>query len=296
MTTTAVDRLLERVGAGENLSPAEVGELASADILSVGMLADSMRRRLRGTQVSYVRVASCSYDASFADSVPLVAREVRVTGEPATIAVAESAVRSARAVAGERTVSAFSWLDVERLAAAANSPAGTVLDVLRAAGLDALAEFPLDVVDEAPRAMEALVHAGFRQIRLTIQSAPASERTDLLLAAAALQEEFAAIQAVNPLPTVLHPGRPTTGYEDVRAVAIARLAAPNIPTIQVDWTRYGPKLAQVALTFGADDFDNVTASDDAPDGRRRAPLEEVRRNIEAAGFTQVERDVRFSLV
>jgi 2-iminoacetate synthase ThiH len=79
-------------------------------------------------------------------------------------------------------------------------------------------------------------------------------------------------------------------------VALARLAAPNIPTIQVDWTRYGPKLAQVALTFGADDLDNVTASDDAPDGHRRAPLEEVRRNIEAAGFTAAERDGRFSLV
>ena len=69
--------------------------------------------------------------------------------------------------------------------------------------------------------------------------------------------------------------RPTTGYEDVKMVAIARLAAPNIPTIQVDWQRYGPKLAQVALTFGADDVDGVSASDEAPEGRRRAPLEEI---------------------
>ena len=75
---------------------------------------------------------------------------------------------------------------------------------------------------------------------------------------------------------------------------MARLAAPNIPTIQVDWSRYGPKLAQVALTFGADDLDGVTAADEAPDGRRRAPLEEVRRNIEAAGFSPAERDGRFN--
>ena len=60
----------------------------------------------------------------------------------------------------------------------------------------------------------------------------------------------------------------------------------------MDWQRYGPKLAQVALTFGADDLDNVSPVDDAPEGRRRAPLEEVRRNIEAAGFTPVERDGR----
>ena len=59
-------------------------------------------------------------------------------------------------------------------------------------------------------------------------------------------------------------------------VALARLAAPNIPSIQVDWRRYGPKLAQVALTFGADDIDGDLASDEAPEGRRRAPLEEIR--------------------
>ena len=58
--------------------------------------------------------------------------------------------------------------------------------------------------------------------------------------------------------------RPTTGYEDVKMVALARLAAPNVPSIQVDWRRYGPKLAQVALTFGADDVDGVSPSDDAP--------------------------------
>ena len=68
--------------------------------------------------------------------------------------------------------------------------------------------------------------------------------------------------------------------------------APNVPSIQVDWQRYGPKLAQVALTFGADDIDGISASDAAPEGRRRAPLEEIRRNIEAAGGEAVERGGR----
>jgi len=64
----------------------------------------------------------------------------------------------------------------------------------------------------------------------------------------------------------------------------------------VDWRRYGPKLAQVALTFGADDLDAVSAAAEAPDGPRRAPMEELRRNIEAAGLTPAERDGRFNLV
>ena len=52
----------------------------------------------------------------------------------------------------------------------------------------------------------------------------------------------------------------------------------------------------MALTFGADDIDGVSASDEAPEGRRRAPLEEIRRNIEAAGFEPVERSGRFAAV
>jgi len=171
-----------------------------------------------------------------------------------------------------------------------------VLGGLRSAGLDALAEIPLDRIDNHAKAVEALVSAGFNQLRLTIANAKADVRTTLFVAAAALQEEFAAIRSINPLPMTLEALRPTTGYDDVKSVAMARLAAPNIPTIQVDWLRYGPKLAQVALTFGADDIDNVTASDEMPDGRRRAPLEDVRRNIQAAGLDASERDGRFAVV
>ena len=74
-----------------------------------------------------------------------------------------------------------------------------------------------------------------------------------------------------------------------RAVALARLALPSVKNIQVDWAQYGPKLAQVALTFGANDLDRVSTSDDASLGKRRTSVEDVRRNIAAAGFTPVER-------
>ena len=76
-------------------------------------------------------------------------------------------------------------------------------------------------------------------------------------------------------------------------MALARLVCDTVPSIQVDWSLYGPKLAQVALTVGADDVDGVSAEDDSPEGRRRAPLEEIRRNIVAAGQQPVERNGRF---
>jgi 2-iminoacetate synthase ThiH len=64
----------------------------------------------------------------------------------------------------------------------------------------------------------------------------------------------------------------------------------------VDWRAYGPKLAQVALIFGADDIDNVSPVDDVAEGRRRAPLEEIRRNIRAASLEPAERDGRFVIL
>ena len=294
-TSSTFDLLMERVGTGERLDSEDLAQLAaSPDILQLGMLADTVRRRLHGGLVTYVRVAVCPFDTSFTDAVPLIAREVRVTGSPESLEIAAAAVEAARAVAGERTVSAFSWVDVERLAASAD--VSHVLERLRSAGLDGLAEVPLDRIGDHSKALDALVSTGYTQIRLTIDKASADARAKLFIAAADLQEKFPAIRSINPLPTTLDALRPTTGYDDVKSVAIARLAAPNIPTVQVDWFRYGPKLAQVALTFGADDVDNVSPSDEAPDGRRRAPLEEVRRNIQAAGLEPAERDGRFSLV
>lgn len=295
--SSTFDLLIERVTAGERLAAPEIAELAAApDLLPLGMLADALRRRLHGTQVTYLRVASCACDESFAGAIPPAAREVRITGTPSTLNVAVTAVESAKAVAGDRTVSGFTWADIERLASIDGGPLSRVLETLRRAGLDALTEVPLDASTGAARLVGSLADAGFRQLRLTIEKAPAADRRALIEHAAALQEQYGCIQAVNPLPALLHAFRPTTGYDDVKAVAIARLAAPNIPTIQVDWLRYGPKMAQVALTFGADDLDSVTADDAAPDGRRRAPLEEVRRNIEAAGLSPAERDGRFNVV
>ena len=293
-TIEAFDRLMARVTSGERLDADDLAQLASTpDILQLGMLADTVRRKLHGPQVTYLRVALCAFDTSMSEHVTPLAREIRLTGKPDSLDVAVTAVETARALAGDRAVSGFSWADVERIGGADVPKA---LGRLRSAGLDAIADLPLDRIADPAAAVDALSSAGFQRLRLTIDKAPADARTALLVRAAELQDQFACIQAVSPLPMTLDSLRPTTGYTDVKSIAIARLAAPNIPTVQVDWLRYGPKLAQVALTFGADDVDNVTPSDEAPLGHRRAPLEEVRRNIEAAGLEPSERDGHFSLV
>jgi hypothetical protein len=295
-TASTFESLMDRVNAGERLTPAEIGQLAATpDILPLGMLADGLRRRLHDTRVTYLRVATCAFDESFAEKVLPVSREVRLTGTPDSLELAVTAVTAARAVAGERAVSGFSWPVIEALSRD-DGTVSRVLEELRQAGLDAIAQLSLDDMSNPVAAIERVVAAGFGRLRLTIGKAPAAERAKLFLLASDLQQRLECIRAINPLPLSLNAFRPTTGYDDVKMVAIARLAAPNIDTVQVDWMRYGPKLAQVALTFGADDLDAVDQSDDAPDGQRRAPLEEVRRNIEAAGFIPTERDGRFAVV
>lgn len=288
------DALLERVSAGERLSADDIHDLAATpDILSIGMLADVLRRRLHDTRTTFLRVAECALEDPSLELAQVKAQEVRITGSPAQLADAMRAVEVIKSQ-GHRTVSAFTWSDVERMASGASIAA--VLKQLRGAGLDSVSVLPLDGQVDPALIVNELAAAGFTELRLTVDKAPADSRAGLLLRAAELQDRVGCIQAISPLPMTLSTFRPTTGYDDVKMVAIARLAAPNIPTVQVDWRRYGPKLAQVALTFGADDIDGVSASDEAPEGRRRAPLEEITRNIQAAGFEPVERTGRFTAI
>jgi aminodeoxyfutalosine synthase len=290
-TSDAFDLYSERIAAGEALSADEILALAaSSDILPLGMLADTLKRRLHGTRVTFLRVSTCAFDAPLTPALQPAARELRLTGAPASLNDALQAVAAARAAAGTRTLSAFGWADIERIA---GSDVTGALEQLRSAGLDAVAELPLDITPDPGSALEHLTTAGFQQARLTLHKSPAGGRSDLFLNAGLLRSRFPIVKSINPLPLALSAFRPTTGYDDVKMVALARVAAPAIPHVSVDWSRYGPKLAQVALSFGADDVDGVSASDEAPEGRRRAALEEIRRNIEAAGFQAVERDGRF---
>lgn len=52
-------------------------------------------------------------------------------------------------------------------------------------------------------------------------------------------------------------GTATTGYEDLRAIAVGRLFLDNIPHIKTHWPMVTPFLSQVALSFGCDDVEGT---------------------------------------
>jgi aminodeoxyfutalosine synthase len=194
---------------------------------------------------------------------------------------------------GRVPLSGFSLHDLEHLSAVERITLRELLEGLQGAGLELVADAPLDRLQNPCRAVEEVNIAGLTLARLTIHRLPEVDGSALLKAARELQRGAGVIRAFAPLPRRLNPAAPTTGFDDVRRIALARLFVENIPSIQVDWSLYGPKLAQVALTVGADDVDGVSAVDSMSEGRRRAPLEEIRRNIRSAGFEPVERNGRF---
>lgn len=272
--------IADRARANEALTGAELDELATADLLSLGMLADEVRRARVGDIVTFVRVAEAASTAGAAGA------EVRIASLPATLPEAIAAIEQAKVVAAGSAVTGFSLADV------VERGWGDLVDVLgqlKRAGLGAIVEAPLDRLADPEAALQACQDAGLTVRCLSLQKSNAEGRTHMLLQARALVARFPWLTTIAPLSREQSIAVPTTGYDDVRAVALARLALPSVPTVQVDWAQYGPKLAQVALTFGANDLDRVSVIDDESLGRRRTSLEDVTRNIVAAGFQPRER-------
>ena len=277
------------------VTDAEIAALAAThDIIHLGMLADEARRHRHGTRTTFVRVADVAAEPGAPLAWPQSAGEIRVVGAPSSRSAAVERVREVAARASGVPVSAFSLAEIEQLATREGVTLRSFLEELRAAGLELVAEAPFDKLLDPRRSIEEVNIAGLALARLTIQQLPSADVPSLLKKASlGLQQAVAVVRAFAPLPRRLNPAVPTTGYDDVKRVALARLVVDNVPSIQVDWALYGPKLAQVALTVGADDIDAVSAEDQTTQGPRRAPLEEIRRNIRAASQEPVERNGRF---
>ena len=292
-----LEGVTERIARGEPATAADAQVLFDTpDLISVGALADGVRRRLHGSRATFVRVFEIHLDAP-PSSLPkhLAAGELRIIGHPASLADAAAAVRAAFAIAAGLPLTGFSLADLQALAAQERRPLDEIVAALRDAGLEAIAEVPVDRTDGAAAAVETARGAGLRVQRLTVHTLTADTRISTIESARDLQGLLGGFVAFAPLPRVVPVAAPTTGYADIKQVAAARLMADNIPSIQVDWPLYGPKLAQVALTMGADDVDGVSAIDPGALGTRRSPLEEIRGNIRAAALEAVERNGRFEI-
>jgi FO synthase len=90
--------------------------------------------------------------------------------------------------------------------------------------------------------------------------------------------------------------------EDLRMIAVARLfLRPWISNIQMSWVKMGPKLAQMALLAGANDFggtlmeESISRESGSHFGEN-LPQEEIRQLIRAVGRTPVERSTTYQIL
>ncbi len=90
--------------------------------------------------------------------------------------------------------------------------------------------------------------------------------------------------------------------EDLRMIAVARLfLRPWISNIQMSWVKMGPKLAQLALLSGANDFggtlmeESISRESGSQFGEN-LPQEEIRRLIRGVGRTPVERSTTYGIL
>jgi aminodeoxyfutalosine synthase len=132
------------------------------------------------------------------------------------------------------------------------------------------------------------------------------DRVDHLVRLRDLQDETGGFVTFIPLafqpweaPAMKRPE--TTGFDDLKALAVARLLLDNIPHIKSYWIMITPRLAQVGLSFGADDIDGtVTEEKIAHDAGASTPqvmtVHDLVRLIREAGRRPVERDTIFNVV
>ncbi|MFN7942377.1 MAG: aminofutalosine synthase MqnE [Thermoanaerobaculia bacterium] len=119
-----------------------------------------------------------------------------------------------------------------------------------------------------------------------------------------LQDETGGFNAFIPL--AYHPENnylgleyQTTGLDDLRHLAASRLVLDNIPHLKAYWVMVTPKLAQVALSFGADDLDGTVVEETiyhmaGAETAQLMPRSELERIIREAGFRPVERDTLYN--
>lgn len=294
LTMLEVQDLEARARAGDPFSRADAERvMACPDLVTVGVLGETARKASRGNRVTFGRV--CNVGPGALPAEPGEAGEVRLEGLPASAEEARSRVRQALAFASGAPLTGFSLADLVALVGGDHLALVDLARALRADGLEAT-PLPLDRLGDTENTLEvvrAATRGGLGVWRAIIERSTPETRLDLIELALAVQRETGALRAFAPLARFDTKDAPSTGYDDVRTIAVARLVCRAIPSIQVDWSLYGPKLAQVAIAYGADDLDAVPATDALGLGHRRSPAEDVQRQIAAAFADASERTGRY---
>lgn len=232
-------------------------------------------------------------------------------------------IRKIKERAPQVSLKAFTAAEYDAFAQMENLPIVEVLKILKAAGLSFITGGGAE--NFSPRVREIIcpgklsgerwlaIHRQAHQLGIPSNAnvlygiiETDEEFIDHLLALRALQDETKGFKAL--IPTAFHPKN--TKFADLpqasaartlKVIAVARLILDNFKYIKAYWVSSSPQVAQMALTFGANDLDGVvreekiyhTAGAASPQMQTE---QELIRMIHELGLEAVERDTYYNVI
>ncbi len=215
---------------------------------------------------------------------------------------------------------AFTMVEIGYLAQRAKLTPREVLEQLKEAGMDSLpgggAEIFSDRVrriicdhkitgeqwlEVARTAHDLGLHSNCTMLYGHIETE--EDRVDHLVKLRELQDDTQGF--VTFIPLAFHPANTalehistTTGFEDLRQIAVSRLMLDNIPHIKAYWIMMTPRVAQIAQRFGSDDLDGTVVEEKIYHDAGATTSQNLRRGellrlIKESGRDPVERDTLY---
>ncbi len=231
--------------------------------------------------------------------------------------------RTREAVPDHVIVQAFTAVEIEHMAIIAEKTTREVLADLKEAGLDALPGGGAEIFSDRTR-MAAWdkktksdvwlrVHGEAHELGIATNCTMLyghiethEERVDHLIRLREQQDATGGFLAFIPL--AFHPANTeladlpgTTGFDDLKTLAIARLMLDNIPHVKAFWIMVGLKVAQLSTCFGVDDIDGTVVEERITHMAGATTPEALSKDdlvgmIAETGHVAVERDTLYRVV
>ena len=232
-------------------------------------------------------------------------------------------LRAIKEIRPQVHIQAFTCVEIHHLAELAGQSVGDTLEELKGAGLGSIPGGGAEVFSPRIRQLtceKKLSGEGWLEVAKTAHRhglrtnatllyghiETIDERLEHLDMLRRTQDETGGFLAYIPL--AFHPKNTemadhsrTTAVEDLKNIAVARLMLDNFPHIKAYWVMIGPKLAQIALSFGADDMDG-TVKEEVITHMAGADTEQALGHktlihlIREAGREPVERDTLYNVL
>jgi len=231
--------------------------------------------------------------------------------------------RTRAAVPDSVIVQAFTAVEIEHIARIGGKSTRETLADLKAAGLDALPGGGAEIFSDRTRTAAwekktksdvwLRIHGEAHEMGIATNCTmlyghieTAEERVDHLIRLREQQDKSGGFLAFIPL--AFHPANTeladlpaTTGFDDLKTLAISRLMLDNIPHIKAFWIMLGLKVAQISTAFGVDDLDGTVVEErithmagaTTPEALSKQDLVGM---IEETGHVAVERDTLYRVV